>query len=63
MKKFSLLLLDTGIVIELFRLNLWDDFIASCDIHLGRTVVGESKYWEDDLGQKHPIEMAYCQVV
>lgn len=58
MKKFSLLLLDTGVVLELFRLALWDDFIALCDVHLARTVVRESKYWEDDLGQRHPIDLS-----
>ena len=58
MKRFSLLLLDTGIVIELFQLNIWDGFVAQCDVHLARTVVQESKYWEDDLGQKHPIDLS-----
>ncbi len=57
MKKFRLLLLDANVVIELFRMGLWDKFISACDVHLARTVVEESKYWEDDIGQKHVINL------
>lgn len=58
LKKFSLLLLDANIVIELFRLKLWDDFINLCDTHLARTVVNESKYWEDDLQNENSIDLS-----
>jgi hypothetical protein len=58
LKKFSLLLLDANVVIELFRLDMWDKFISLCDVHLARTVVFESKYWEDDLEHKHPIDLS-----
>lgn len=56
MKKFSLLLLDTNVVLVLFRLDLWDSFIGKCDVHLARVVVAESRYWEDGDGQRHPID-------
>jgi hypothetical protein len=58
LKKFSLLLLDTNVVIELFAFDLWDRFIEVCDVHLARTVVNESKFWEDDLEQRYPINLA-----
>jgi hypothetical protein len=40
MKKFSFLLLDANIVIELFRLGLWEKITDICDIHIAETVVG-----------------------
>lgn len=39
MKKFRLLLLDADVVIELFRLGLWDGIVERCDVHLARIVV------------------------
>ncbi len=38
MKKFRLLLLDAGIVIEVFRLGKWDQLLDACDIYLARTI-------------------------
>lgn len=57
MKKFSLLLLDANVVIELFRLGIWDKFISECDVHLARRVVEESMYWEDDFDEEHAIDL------
>src|SRR5262245_31908189 len=46
MSRFRLLLLDAGIVIELFAQGLWDKIVERCEIHLSRTVVEqEAKYF------------------
>lgn len=44
MKKFPFLLLDAGPIIKLFELNLWDNFIQKCDIHVSKIVADEAKY-------------------
>ena len=46
MPKFQLLLLDTGVVIELHRRGLWQDFMGRCSVHLTDRVVEEVRYWE-----------------
>lgn len=56
-KKLRLLLLDANIIIELFRLGLWDQFLECCDVHLARTVVAESRFYEDDEGRLHGIDL------
>ena len=46
MKKIRLLLLDTCVVIELFRLNLWASVLEKCEILLARTgAENEVKYY------------------
>ena len=42
-KRLSFLLLDANIIIELWRLGLWSKLVELCDIHVGKTVVGEAK--------------------
>jgi hypothetical protein len=54
-KKFRLLLLDANIVIESFRLGIWDSLLERCDVHLAQIVVDESLYYLDDGGARHPI--------
>ncbi len=44
MKRFRFLLLDTGPIIELFKLGLWEEFIARCDVTICRTVAEEAKW-------------------
>jgi len=44
MKKFPFLLLDTGPIIKLFELGVWDEFITKCDVNVSRTVAEEAKY-------------------
>lgn len=56
MKKFKLLLLDANVVIELWRLSLWEKVVDQCDVHLARTVVGEARFFEDDDG-RHEIDL------
>ena len=58
MKKFRLLLLDTNVVMELFRQGIWPQFIDLCDVHLSRTVVEqEAQFYEDDEGEKHYFDL------
>ena len=57
MKKFRLLLLDANIVIEIFRLGLWERIVARCDVHLSRTVCAEAIYFDDDNGNRQTIDM------
>ncbi len=51
-------LLDANIVIEAFRLELWERLVERCRIHLPRTVVEESEFFEDQAGERHPIDLA-----
>ena len=58
MKKFRLLLLDAGIVIELFRQKIWGKLIEVCDIHLSRTVAEtEARFYEDEDGEKQYFDL------
>jgi len=44
MKKSRFLLLDAGPIIKLFELDIWDEFIARCDVTICRTVAEEAKW-------------------
>lgn len=57
MKKFRLLLLDTNIVVELFRQGIWETFIDRCEVHLAQTVVDETKFYENENGCRHEIDL------
>jgi len=57
MKRFKCLLLDANVVIELFKLGLWDALIKQCDIHLSEIVVSEARYFEDSAGNRHDIDL------
>lgn len=50
MKKFSFLLLDTGPIIKLFELGIWDDFIKRCDVTISRTVAEQAKMGKPRFG-------------
>lgn len=57
-KKFRLLLLDANVVIELFRLGIWDKLVDVCDIHLARTVADrEAHFFLDDDSQRHDFDL------
>ncbi len=58
MVKYRLLLVDTGILIALFELGIWDSFIARCEVHLSETVVEETRFFTDQYGQDCPINLA-----
>lgn len=57
MKKFRLLLLDANVVIEISRSSLWKQVLARCEIHLSQTVIGEAHFYEDDEGERQPIDL------
>lgn len=44
MKRFRFLLLDTGPIIKLFELGIWDNFIEKCDVTISRTVANQAKW-------------------
>lgn len=56
MKKSRFLLFDTGPIIKLFELGLWDDFIGKCDVTLCRTVACEAK-WASQEDQDTCIDL------
>ena len=58
MKKFRLLLLDANVVIEIAKQGLWEQVVAKCDIHLARTVLDESQFYDDDEGNRHYIDLS-----
>jgi hypothetical protein len=50
MKRFPFLLLDAGPIIKLFELNLWDKFIACCEITVSRIIAEDQvRYTEDGI--------------
>jgi hypothetical protein len=56
-KRLSFLLLDANIIIELWRLGLWQRVVELCDIHVGRTVVDEADFFIDESGTRQPIDL------
>ena len=60
MKKFQFLLLDTGPIIKLFQLGLWDNFIEKCEVTICRTVADESKYASREF-QDIRIDLNSCE--
>ena len=58
-KKFRLLLLDANIVIELFKIGLWDQLLELCEIHLSHTIVTtEAHFFQNDQGERHDFDLA-----
>jgi hypothetical protein len=55
--KFRLLLVDANIIIELFRLGVWEKFLLQCEVHLSKTVLKESHFYEDANDQRQPIDL------
>ncbi len=59
MKKSRLLLFDANVVILLFKLGIWEQVIARCDVLLSRTVAQiEADYYETDEGERRDIDLA-----
>ena len=58
LKKTRLLLIDTNVVIYLFELGIWDKFVESCDVHMEKTIIEQCKYYEDDNGDRKPIDLS-----
>ncbi|MGO8672513.1 MAG: helix-turn-helix domain-containing protein [Capsulimonadaceae bacterium] len=57
MPTYRLLLLDAVIVIALHELGIWSSIRDRCEIHLTRTIMKECKYWTDDTGGRHTIDL------
>jgi hypothetical protein len=58
MKKSKLVLLDAGIVLELFSLGLWDRIIDRYEVVLSKIVAGEVRYYKDENLDRHGIDLA-----
>jgi hypothetical protein len=59
MKKFRFLLLDANVVIHLFELGLWEQFLEKCDVLLAQTVAErEARFFFDKDGQQHGIDLS-----
>ena len=52
-----LLLFDTGIIIQAFRLGIWDALVSHYHIITSEIVVEEAKFFIDDSGVRHIIEL------
>jgi hypothetical protein len=51
-------LLDADVVIEAFRLGLWDALVARTEVHVARTIIGEANFYPDPLtGQDRRIDL------
>lgn len=57
MSKLNLLILDTNLVIHLHEFGIWQNLLAVCQVHLPRTIVDESQFYELD-GERREIELA-----
>ena len=58
-KKFPLLLLDADVVIELFRLGIWDSVIERCGVHLAHAVAEtEAHFFHDEHGERQDFDLA-----
>jgi len=49
MKKFQFLLLDTGPIITLFELVIWDEFLKRCNVSISQTVANEAKWASQEI--------------
>jgi len=57
MKKFSLLLLDANVVIEISRHDLWNKVTDRCQVHLASTVCDEAQFFDDENGERQYIDL------
>lgn len=58
MAKSALVLLDADVVIEIFRLGIWDHLVNKTSIYIAATVAEESDHYFDPVTQqKHSIDL------
>jgi hypothetical protein len=55
--KSKLILCDTCVIIEAFRLGIWDALINSYTIIVSQTVVEETMWYLSDSGNRIPIDL------
>lgn len=53
----KLVLFDTGIIIQSFRLGVWDALVSHYHIITSEIVVEEAKFFMDENNIRHPIEL------
>lgn len=58
MAKFSLLLLDANVIIQLFEFGIWEQFLDCCEVHISQTIVDEAHFYEDENGEQKSIRLA-----
>jgi len=68
MKRFTFLLLDTGQIIKLFELGIWDSFIKKCDVTISQTVANQASYASREnkdihIDLKHPQEQGLIEII
>src|SRR5579871_6204265 len=56
--KFNLLLLDTGVIIKLFELGIWEALLDRCDVHLSKTILNEALFYRDDNDDPQSIHLS-----
>jgi hypothetical protein len=57
MTRSPLYLLDTGVIIELFRLSLWQRVVEVYQIYVSETVASEALYYSGPSGRRVPIRL------
>ncbi|MFB3905366.1 MAG: hypothetical protein ACE15E_18105 [Acidobacteriota bacterium] len=61
-RKLAFLLIDANIIIEAFRLGVWEALAKHCDIYLPEVMLTEALYYFDSTETRHPINLnPYCQ--
>ncbi len=53
MTRSRLVLLDANVVIELFRLGIWQQIVDRCEVVLAETVVEECQFYDTDDGRQY----------
>lgn len=56
-KRLAFLLIDANIIIEAFRLGVWDALVSHCDIYLPEVMLTEALYYIDSTQTRHPINL------
>ena len=63
-QKSTLVLCDTCIILEAFRLNVWDNLVKEYNIVVSETIVNETKYYTDISGNDISINLnLYKEVI
>ncbi len=61
-KKLAFLLIDANIIIEAFRLGVWDALVSRCDIYFPEVMLAEALYYTDPADTRHRIDLdPYCE--
>ncbi len=61
MPKFSLLVLDAGVVIKLFELGIWGQVVQKCNVHLSKVVAEQEVIFHsptDEQPHGQPIDLS-----